>query len=163
MQNLNICLYFCLKNKLMSFFLYTFLQCCASGSVILCLFDPWIRYPRWVKIKIRIRDEHPVSYRISESLETIVWVKILKLFDADADEDEDADADPDPGSGNLFDPGSGMETIRIRNTVFLSPFNHLIVSLCRYLSNSCTVRMPVSTYRAVEKGTSHTDTYKVSQ
>jgi hypothetical protein len=28
---------------------------------------------------------------ISESLETIFWVKILKFFDADAD--------PDPGSG----------------------------------------------------------------
>jgi hypothetical protein len=35
---------------------------------------------------------------ISESLETIIWVKILKFFDAD----------PDPESGNLFDPGSGM-------------------------------------------------------
>jgi hypothetical protein len=34
---------------------------------------------------------------ISESLETIFWVKILKFFDADAD----------PGSGNLFDPRSG--------------------------------------------------------
>jgi hypothetical protein len=33
---------------------------------------------------------------ISESLETIFCVKILKFFDADAD----------PGSGNLFDPGS---------------------------------------------------------
>jgi hypothetical protein len=38
---------------------------------------------------------------ISESLETIFWVKIVKFFDADAD--------ADPGSGNLFDPGSGME------------------------------------------------------
>jgi hypothetical protein len=44
---------------------------------------------------------------ISESLETIFWVKILKLFVADAD--------PDPVSGNLFDPGSGMEKIRIRD------------------------------------------------
>jgi hypothetical protein len=35
---------------------------------------------------------------ISESLETIFWVKIRKFFDADAD----------PGSGNLFDPGSGI-------------------------------------------------------
>jgi hypothetical protein len=40
---------------------------------------------------------------ISESLETIFWVKILKFFDADAD----------PGSENLIDPGSGMEKIRI--------------------------------------------------
>jgi hypothetical protein len=37
---------------------------------------------------------------ISESLETIFWVKILNFFDADAD--------PDLGSGNLFDPGSGI-------------------------------------------------------
>jgi hypothetical protein len=37
---------------------------------------------------------------ISESLETFFWIKILKFFDADAD--------PDPGSGNLFDPGSGI-------------------------------------------------------
>jgi hypothetical protein len=36
---------------------------------------------------------------ISESLETIFWVKIPKFFDSD----------PDPGSGNLFDPGSGMK------------------------------------------------------
>jgi hypothetical protein len=41
---------------------------------------------------------------ISESLETIFWFKIIKLFDAD----------PDPGSENLVDPGSGMEKIRIR-------------------------------------------------
>jgi hypothetical protein len=34
---------------------------------------------------------------ISESLETIIWVKILKFFDVD------------PGSGNFFDPESGME------------------------------------------------------
>ncbi len=35
---------------------------------------------------------------ISESLETIFWVKILKVFDAY----------PDPGSMNIFDPGSGI-------------------------------------------------------
>jgi hypothetical protein len=38
---------------------------------------------------------------ISESLETIFWVKILKFFDADGD--------PNPGSGNLIDLGSGIE------------------------------------------------------
>jgi hypothetical protein len=38
---------------------------------------------------------------ISESLETIFWVKTLKI--------SDAYADPDPGSGHLFDPGSGIE------------------------------------------------------
>jgi hypothetical protein len=50
---------------------------------------------------------------ISESLETIFGIKILKFFDVNAD----------PGSGNFFDPGSGMEknsdpglTTRIRNT-----------------------------------------------
>ncbi len=37
---------------------------------------------------------------ISDSVETIFWVKILKFFDADAD--------PDSGSGNLFEPGSGI-------------------------------------------------------
>jgi hypothetical protein len=36
---------------------------------------------------------------ISESLETIFWVNLLKFFDADTD----------LGSGNLFDPGSGMK------------------------------------------------------
>ncbi len=38
-----------------------------------------IRDPGWVKNQDRIRDKH----RISESLETIFWVKILKFFDAD--------------------------------------------------------------------------------
>jgi hypothetical protein len=44
---------------------------------------------------------------ISESLEAIFLVKILKLFYAD----------PDPGSGNLFDSRSGIqdEKIRIRD------------------------------------------------
>jgi hypothetical protein len=37
---------------------------------------------------------------ISESLETIFWVKILKFFDADAD----ADADPDSGIFLTRDP-----------------------------------------------------------
>jgi hypothetical protein len=37
---------------------------------------------------------------ISESVETIFWVKILKFLDADAD--------PDSRSGNLFEPGSGI-------------------------------------------------------
>jgi hypothetical protein len=36
---------------------------------IRCLFDPWIRDPVLVKIKIRIRDEYPDH--ISESLETV--------------------------------------------------------------------------------------------
>jgi hypothetical protein len=47
------------------------------------------------------------SRYISESLETFYFDKILKFFDADAN--------PDPGSGNLIDPGSGMERVRIRN------------------------------------------------
>jgi hypothetical protein len=51
-----------------------------------------IRDPGWVKIRIGIRDKHPGSAtlipgHISESLETIFWVKILKFFDADADPD----------------------------------------------------------------------------
>jgi hypothetical protein len=43
---------------------------------------------------------------ISESLERIFWVKILKFFDEDAD--------LDAGSGTL-DPGPGMGKIRIRD------------------------------------------------
>jgi hypothetical protein len=31
-------------------------QCCGSGSGIRCLFDPWIRVPGWVEVRIRIRD-----------------------------------------------------------------------------------------------------------
>jgi hypothetical protein len=42
---------------------------------------------------------------ISESLKTIIWVKILKFFDAD------------PGSGIFFGHGSGMEKIRIGDPV----------------------------------------------
>jgi hypothetical protein len=37
-------------------------QCCGSRSGIRCLFDPWIWDPGWVKIRIRIGDEQPVSY-----------------------------------------------------------------------------------------------------
>jgi hypothetical protein len=42
---------------------------------------------------------------ISESLQTIFWVKILKFFDADAD----------PGIFLSLDPGSGMKKIRIQD------------------------------------------------
>ncbi len=42
---------------------------------------------------------------ISESLESIFRVETLKFFNVDAY--------LDPGPGNLFDPGSGMEKIRI--------------------------------------------------
>jgi hypothetical protein len=35
---------------------------------------------------------------ISETLQTLFWVKILEF----------CGADPDPGSGNIFDPGSGI-------------------------------------------------------
>jgi hypothetical protein len=44
---------------------------------------------------------------ISDSLKTIIRVNTLEFLDANAD--------PIPGSGNLFDPGSGMEKIRIRD------------------------------------------------
>ncbi len=67
-------------------------QCCGSG--IRCLFHPWIGDPGWVKNQ----DPDPGSGmnildRISESLETFFWVKIL----------------PYPVSGNFLtlDPGSG--------------------------------------------------------
>ncbi len=49
-----------------------------------------IRDPGWVKIRMLIRDPDPGSGsgmndpdHISESLETIFWVKILKFFSAD--------------------------------------------------------------------------------
>jgi hypothetical protein len=55
---------------------------CGSGSRIRRLFDPWIRDPGWVKKSgsgFWINNpEH-----ISESLEIIFWVKILKFFDVD--------------------------------------------------------------------------------
>jgi hypothetical protein len=72
-------------------------QCCGSGSGIWCLFVSWIR------------DKHPVpGYHISESSETIFWVKILKFFDEEADPE-------DPGIFKTLDPGSWMENIRIRD------------------------------------------------
>jgi hypothetical protein len=39
---------------------FSSLQCCKSG--IRCLFDPWIRDPEWVKIRIWIRDQQPGSF-----------------------------------------------------------------------------------------------------
>jgi hypothetical protein len=82
----------------------------APGSGILCLFDPWIRDLGWVKSRSDPGSGSGMNIpdHISESLESIFRVKTLKFFDVDAD--------PDPGSGNLFDPGSGiryMEKIRI--------------------------------------------------
>jgi hypothetical protein len=62
-------------------------QCCGSRSGIRCLFDPWIRDPGWVNI--RIRDEQPGSYFRELAIKIIFWVKILKFFNGD--------------------PGSGME------------------------------------------------------
>jgi hypothetical protein len=45
-----------------------------------------------------------IPNHISESLETIFWVKIHKFFDEGAG----------PGSGNLVDPGSGILDGKIR-------------------------------------------------
>ena len=62
--------------------------CCGSGSGIWCLFYPWIRDPGWVKNQ----DPVPGSGSgmnnpdyISESLETIFWVQILKFSDVDSE------------------------------------------------------------------------------
>jgi hypothetical protein len=52
--------------------------------------------------KSRSGSEMNIPDHISESVKTI---PILKF---------DADGDADPGSGNLFDPGSGIEKIRVR-------------------------------------------------
>jgi hypothetical protein len=61
-------------------------QCCGSGSGIRCLFDPWIRDPGMVE------SQHPDFLELGNHF---FGVKILKFFDAD--------------------PGSGMETVRIRD------------------------------------------------
>jgi hypothetical protein len=71
-----------------------FYQCCGSGSGIRRLFDPWIRDPVCVKYPGSGSGMNNPDH-ISESLDTIFWVKILKFFDAD--------------------PGSEMENIRIRD------------------------------------------------
>jgi hypothetical protein len=72
-----------------------------SGSGIWCLFDPWIRDQGWVK------NPDPGSGsgmnspdHISQSLETIFWVKIFEFFNSDT-------------GWKKF--GSGMEKIRIRD------------------------------------------------
>jgi hypothetical protein len=71
---------------------YTADQCCGSG--IWSLFDPRIRDPGWVLSPDPGSGMNNPDH-MSESLETIFWVKILKFFDAD--------------------PGSGMEKIQIRD------------------------------------------------
>jgi hypothetical protein len=67
-------------------------------SGITGLFDPWIRDPGWVKNQDSLSEMNVLNH-ISESLESIFGLKILKFFDAD------------PGSGILLtlDPGSGIE------------------------------------------------------
>jgi hypothetical protein len=67
------------------------------GSGIGYLFDPWIRDPVWEKVSIRIRDEQPGSYflELRNHFFAFFEVKILKFLDED--------------------PGSGMETVRIRD------------------------------------------------
>jgi hypothetical protein len=62
------------------------------GFGIRCLFDPGIRDGKKLQYRIRIRDEQPGSY-FSYSLETVFWIKILKLC---------------CGSG-IEDPGCGIE------------------------------------------------------
>ncbi len=57
-------------------------QSCRSGSVIWCLFDPWIRDPGWVK-KSGSGSGMNNQDHISESLQTISCVEILKFFDAE--------------------------------------------------------------------------------
>jgi hypothetical protein len=56
-------------------------HCCGSGSVIRCLFDPQIRDTGWVKS--RSGSGMALPNHISESLETIFGLKILKFFDAE--------------------------------------------------------------------------------
>jgi hypothetical protein len=67
-----------------------------------------------------------ISEHISESLETIFWVKILQFFDADEY--------PDPGSGNLFDPGS-----RIRDGKNSDPGCKHPVSVTLVIGQKCVM------------------------
>jgi hypothetical protein len=70
----------------MYFFLYSFIQCCGSGSGIRCLFDPW----SWIQNPGGVENPDPgpgsgIDYpdHISESLKNCFLFKILKFFDAD--------------------------------------------------------------------------------
>jgi hypothetical protein len=69
----------------------------------------WIRNPGWVK-KSRSGSGMNIPDHISESLETIFWIKILKFFDAD----------PDSGSGTFLtlDPGSGINIPDPQHQIF---------------------------------------------
>jgi hypothetical protein len=58
---------------------FQFPQYQCSGSGIWCLFDPGIRDGKKTGSGSRVNNPD----HISESLETIFWVKILKFFDAD--------------------------------------------------------------------------------
>jgi hypothetical protein len=65
------------------------------------LFDPWIRDPEsGMSKKPGSGSRMNIPNHISESLETVFWVKILKFFDADPY--------PESDIRNLFDPGSGI-------------------------------------------------------
>jgi hypothetical protein len=66
-------------------------QCCGSGSGIRCLLTPG----SGISKKLGSGSGMNNPDHISESLETIFWVKVLKFFDAD--------------------PGSGTEKIRIQD------------------------------------------------
>jgi hypothetical protein len=67
------------------------------GPGIRCLFEPWIRDGE----KSRSGSGRYFPDHISESLETIFWVKILKFFDADLDP--------------VWIPDPGWKKIRIRD------------------------------------------------
>ncbi len=76
-------------------------QCCGSGSGIPCLLTPGSRMDK----KPRSGSGMNILDHISESLETILWVKILKFFDADADPGIFWTLDP---GGKNSDPGSAI-------------------------------------------------------
>jgi hypothetical protein len=69
------------------------------GSGIWCLFDPWIRDPGWAKSQDPDQGSGMNNPdHISQSSETIFWVKIRKFYDAD------------PGSRSMMDKiGSGIQ------------------------------------------------------
>ncbi len=94
----------------------SFCQC--SGSGIRCLFDP------------RIRDY------ISESLETIFWVKIFKCFDLVSGMEKIRIRDP---GWKKLDPGSGINIPDPQHWVL--PYNRFTFGLYRYDTRSDSFRL----------------------
>jgi hypothetical protein len=85
---------------------------------------------------------------ISESLETILWVQILKFFDADTD----------PGSGNIFYPGSGIREGKISDPQHCQRGSFAVGQRTRVLT-CCVVLRPPRRLREGSQSVGWTSTY----